>query len=43
MVDRKQAAEELLRRQKIRGSMVEWARACGYEPAPHHRFIIEHL
>ena len=43
MVDRKQAAEELLRRQKIRGSMVEWARACGFEPAPHHVHIIEHL
>jgi predicted phage terminase large subunit-like protein len=43
MVDRKQAAEELLRRQKIRGSMVEWARACGFEPAPHHVYIVEHL
>jgi hypothetical protein len=23
--------------------MVEWARACGYEPAPHHQFIIKYL
>jgi predicted phage terminase large subunit-like protein len=43
MVDRKAAAEELLRRQKIRGSMVEFARACNYEPAPHHCYIIQHL
>jgi hypothetical protein len=43
MADRRQAAEELLRRQRIRASMVEWARACGFEPAPHHLYIIRHL
>jgi hypothetical protein len=43
MADRKQAAEELLRRQRIRASLVEFARACGFEPARHHRYIIEHL
>jgi predicted phage terminase large subunit-like protein len=43
MVDRKQAAEELLRRQKIRGSMVEWARCCDFEPAPHQVHIVKRL
>ena len=43
MADRRQAAEELLRRQRIRASLVEWARACGYEPAPHQAYIIKHL
>jgi predicted phage terminase large subunit-like protein len=35
--------EEIQRRQKIRSSMVEWARACGYEAAPHHVFIVGYL
>jgi len=37
------AAAELARRQAIRSSMPEWAKACGFEPAPHHRYIIEKL
>lgn len=37
------AARELLRRRRIRGSLTEWARHCGYEPAPHHRLIISKL
>jgi hypothetical protein len=43
MADRRQAAQELLRRQQIRGSMSAWAEACDYRPAPHHLFIIRHL
>lgn len=35
-----EAAEKRLR---IRGSLTEWARYCGYEPAPHHRLIISAL
>lgn len=27
----------------IRGSMVEWARHCGYEPAQHHRILLDAL
>ena len=37
------AAEELLRRRKIRGELVEWCRCAGREPAKHHRLILEHL
>jgi hypothetical protein len=43
MSDRKAAAEKLLRRQKMRASVVEFARACGYEPQVHHRYIISFL
>lgn len=35
--------EELWKRRKVRGSLTEWARYCGFEPAPHHKLIIEHL
>jgi hypothetical protein len=37
------AAAELLRRREIRRSMVEWARACGFEPALHHRLLCTRL
>lgn len=37
------AARELLRRRAIRGNLTEWARACGFEPAPHHALIIDRL
>jgi predicted phage terminase large subunit-like protein len=43
MGNRREAAEELLRRRRILASMVEWARACGFEPAPHHLYIIKQL
>lgn len=42
-VSRAEAAHELLRRRAIRGSLTEWCRACGFEPAAHHRLIIEKL
>lgn len=29
--------------QKLRSSMVEWARNCGYEPALHHRLLLSAL
>jgi predicted phage terminase large subunit-like protein len=34
---------ELLNRRKTRQSLIEWARHCGYEPAAHHRLLIEKL
>lgn len=33
----------LQKRRAIRGSLTEWSKACGFEPAPHHRLLIEHL
>ena len=38
-----EAASELLRRRAIRRSLTEWCRHCGYEPAAHHRLLIEEL
>ena len=37
------AATELLRRREVRRSLTEWCRHCGYEPAAHHRLLIEKL
>src|SRR5258707_1733504 len=37
------AAETLLKRRRIRRSLIEWCRYCGYEPAPHHRLLIDRL
>ena len=37
------AAAELLLRRRVRGSLAEWARYCGFEPAPHHQLIIREL
>jgi predicted phage terminase large subunit-like protein len=37
------AAAELLRRKRIRSSLVEYARSQGFEPAKHHLIIINHL
>lgn len=36
-------AKELLRRRAIRGSLTDWVRACGFEPAPHHAVLIDRL
>ena len=33
----------LLERREKRRSLIAWARHCGYEPAAHHRLIIEKL
>jgi hypothetical protein len=37
------AAELLLKRRRIRRSLIEWSRYCGYEPALHHRLLIDRL
>src|ERR1700756_1366631 len=37
------AARALMRRRTIRTSMIEWARYNGYEPATHHRLLIQKL
>jgi len=36
-------AELLLRRRRVRTSLTQWCRHCGYEPAPHHRLLIDRL
>ncbi len=38
-----EAARELLRRRSIRGSLTEWARYKGFEPAAHHKCIIDNV
>ncbi|MGE0533157.1 MAG: phage terminase large subunit [Hyphomonadaceae bacterium] len=38
-----EAAKELLRRRRIRANLTEWARHCGFEPARHHRLLIDKL
>jgi hypothetical protein len=38
-----EAARRLLRRRTIPRNFIEWCRHCGYEPAPHHRLIIDGL
>jgi hypothetical protein len=43
MVDRRAAAEELLRRQRVRGSLEELSKLCELIPAAHHRNIMKHL
>jgi hypothetical protein len=40
---RREAARILWRRRQLRCSLTEWARECSFEPAPHHRLIIDHL
>src|SRR5258708_4170482 len=37
------AAEILLKRRRVRRSLIDWCRHCGYEPAPHHRLLIDRL
>lgn len=43
MLARQEAAAELLRRRVIQGDFTEWCRLNGYEPARHHRLLIEEL
>lgn len=43
MVTRQEAAKELLKRRSIRKSLTEWVRYCGFEPAKHHRLVIDKL
>lgn len=42
-VSPQRAARELLRRRSIRASLTEFARLVGFEPADHHRLLIEAL
>ncbi len=37
------AAQTLLTRRRARASLIEFARLCGFEPAAHHRLLIEKL
>src|SRR5690349_19972375 len=34
------AAQELLRRRRVRRSLTDWCRHIGFEPAKHHKAII---
>lgn len=38
-----QAAIELLKRRTIRRHLTKWCQFCGFDPAPHHRLLIEKL
>ena len=37
------AAEILLKRRRVRRSLTDWCRHCGYEPAAHHSLLIDRL
>jgi len=37
------AAAELLKRRALRGSLPEWCRHCGFEPAAHHLLLLDKL
>jgi predicted phage terminase large subunit-like protein len=37
------AAQIILNRYQMRGSFLAWCRHCGYEPARHHRLLIDKL
>ena len=41
--EKQQAAMALLRRRRIRTNLIEWCRHCGFEPARHHRALLERL
>lgn len=43
MSRRAEAAAELLLRRKVRRSLTEWSRLNGFEPAAHHRLLIDRL
>jgi predicted phage terminase large subunit-like protein len=42
-VSRPEAAKELLNRRSIRRSLTDWCQYAGFEPARHHRLLIEKL
>jgi predicted phage terminase large subunit-like protein len=42
-ISRSEAAKELLRRRQIRRNLIDWCRFAGYEPAAHHRLLIDKL
>jgi len=43
MFSAEKAATEIIRRKQIRTSMIRWAEHCGFNPARHHRLLIQHL
>lgn len=43
LVSPQEAARALLQRRALRKSFTEWCRFCGYEPAAHHRLLIDRL
>ncbi len=42
-ISRSEAAKEIIQRRSIRRSLTEFARLCGFEPARHHKILIEAL
>ena len=36
-------AEMLLKRRRVRRSLIEWCWHCGFEPAAHHKLLIDRL
>ena len=42
-VSPQRAAQEILKRRRIRLNLVDWARCKGFEPAKHHQLIIEEI
>ncbi len=42
-ISRQEAAKELIRRRSIRRSLIEYCRFVGFEPAAHHRLLIDKL
>ena len=42
-VSPQRAAQELLKRRRIRLNLVDWARCKGFEPAKHHQLIVNEI
>lgn len=42
-ISRQEAAQTLLQRRSIRRSLTDWCRYAGFEPARHHRLLIDKL
>lgn len=42
-ISRPDAAKELIKRRSIRKSLIDWCRYAGFEPAAHHRLLIDKL
>ena len=42
-LSRQAAAEAILYRRRVRGSLAAWARHKGFQPAPHHLLIIDEI
>jgi len=42
-ISRESAAQEILDRRAARADLTTWCRRCGFEPAAHHRLIINRL